>query len=100
MYPTGRQQTRFQGTAAKWQVISNRAGVLDGILIPAQKTGTVSFYDVDGTAGTSATNFLFDIPCTVGTIPTFIPTGQAGMALKTGLVAVNGGTSDMNIFWD
>lgn len=100
MYPTGRQMTRVQGTAAGTTVISNRAGVMDGILIPANKTGTVSFFDINVASGTADGNFLFDIPCTVGSIPKFFPTGQEGMALKKGLVAVNGGTSDMNVFWD
>lgn len=88
---------RFSGTAAGTSVVLDRSGEVRRIIFPANKTGTVSLYDVATAAGTAATNFITDIPNTVGSIPSSM---ECGFRVKHGLTVVGGGTTDMTFVLD
>lgn len=89
------QYYRFSGTAAGTSVLLDRGGGIQRIIFPANKTGTVSLYD--SASGTSATNFITDIPNTVGSIPSSL---ECGFRVKDGLTVVGGGTTDMTFVLD
>lgn len=88
---------RFSGTAAGTSVLLDRNGEVRRIIFPANKTGTVSLYDVASAAGAIAANYIMDIPNTVGTIPSSL---ECGFRVKNGLTVVGGGTTDMTFVLD
>lgn len=77
-------------------IITDRDGTLERVVVPAQKTGTASFYDTTTTAGTTAASHMFDLPNTVGTIPTSV---EVGARVQHGLVVVIGGTVDFTVIF-
>lgn len=91
--PTARW-THISATAAGTTTLLDRAGEIYTAVIPANKTGTVSFYDVAAPTGTAAGNLMYAVPCTVGSIPTAVPLNHR---VRYGCVAVYGGTVDMTV---
>lgn len=92
---SGSQWTRVSGTAAGTTVVANAPTVLQKILLPSQKTGTVTIYD--NASGTSATTLVAVIPNTNGTIPVSI---DLGIQMRRGIVAETGGTTDFVVIWN
>lgn len=90
----GYQWTRVSSTATATTCISASEGVLKSVHFPANKTGTVTFYD-DG-AG-AANNQIGAYPNTVGSIPTFIPFDAR---VKNGISYIAGGTCEFTVFWN
>lgn len=88
---------RFSGTAAGTSVLLDRGGAVRRVIFPANKTGTVSLYDVASATGTADTNYIMDLPNTVGTIPSSV---ECGFRVKKGLTVVGGGTTDMTFVLD
>jgi len=86
------QYTIVSGTAAGTTVVAERPSSLIRVFVPANRTGTVSFYDCATAAGTSATNAVTDIACTVGSIPTSI---EFGCSFLKGITCVTGGTTNI-----
>ena len=70
---------RVSGTAAGTTVILDHPGNLERIIFPANKTGTLSFYDIAVAGGSAATNFITAIANTTGTIPANM---ECGFGLK------------------
>jgi len=91
------QFTIVSGTAAGTTVVAARSANLFRVYIPANRTGTVSLYDCNTAAGTSATNAITDIACTVGSIPTSV---EFGFCTHKGLTCVTGGTTNIMVIWD
>lgn len=90
------QYYHLSGTQAGTVLISDHSGALGNVILPANKTGTVDFYDSDTLAGTSSSNLIFSVPQTSGTIASNM---MCGFRLRKGLVAVSGGTTDMTIVY-
>jgi len=86
------QYTIVSGTAAGTTVVAARPANLVRVYIPANRTGTVSFYDCATAAGTTAANAVTDIACTVGSIPTSI---EFGCSFLKGITCVTGGTTNI-----
>lgn len=91
----GHQYKRINATAAGTTDVLTRKGNLIRIVIPANKTGTLSLYDQN--AGTSAATLINDVPLTVGTIPTAV---EFGIRVQKGLRIVSGGTVDCVVVYD
>jgi hypothetical protein len=94
------QFTRISGTAAGTTVITNRYGYLDKVVLPATKTGTVTFYDCSTAAGTTAANQImgeFSNAVNAANLPYVLPFGGR---FEKGLVAVVGGTTDITVVWN
>ena len=91
------QYYRYAGTVAGTAVILSGGGGIKRILFPANKTGTVSLYDVAAADGTLAANYIMDFANTVGSIPTTV---ECGFRVKKGLTVVAGGTTDMTFVLD
>jgi hypothetical protein len=89
--------TRISGTAAGTTVVAATPVNLMRVYVPANRTGTASFYNATTGAGTAAGNFLFDLANTVGSIPTNI---EVGVRCNRGLTVVVGGTVDFNVIWE
>ena len=92
------QWTRVSGTAAGTTLVSARSGVLNSIVIPAAKEGTVTLYDSSTAAGTTSTNHIisFSNNLNAAKIPASLP---VDIRFKKGLVAVVGGTTDVTVTW-
>jgi len=86
------QYTVISGTAAGTTVVAARPANLVRVFIPANRTGTVSIYDCAAADGTSATNAITDIACTVGSIPVSI---ELGFSVYKGITCVTGGTTNL-----
>jgi hypothetical protein len=86
------QFTVVSGTAAGTTVVASSPTNLVRVFVPANNTGTVSFYDCSTAAGTSAAKAITDIACTVGSIPTSI---DFGISTHEGLTCVKGGTTNL-----
>lgn len=86
------QYTVISGTAAGTTVIASRPANLVRVFIPANKTGTVSFYDCATAAGTTEANEIMDLACTVGSIPVSI---EMGFSTLKGITCVTGGTTNL-----
>lgn len=94
MQPTsGYQWSYISATAAATATLFTGETRLIRIVVPANATGTVTFYD--SASGTNSSN-LGAYPCTTGTIPTSI---EFGAALRTGLTYTSGGTSGMLVIY-
>ena len=91
------QFTVVSGTAAGTTVIASRSANLVRVFVPANRTGTVSFYDCDTAAGTTATNAITDIACTVGSIPVSI---EFGISTCKGITCVTGGTTNLVVIYE
>ena len=91
------QYYRFSGTAAGTTVVISGNRGIKRIIFPANKTGTVSLYDVASASGTLAANYIMDFPNNVGSIPTSV---ECGFSVKKGLTVVAGGTTDMTFVLD
>lgn len=87
--------THITGTAAGTTNVKQTNGNLYRVIVPANKTGTASFYDQ--AAGSSAGAHMFDLPNTVGSIPTAI---EVGARLRYGLTVVVGGTVDFTVVYE
>ena len=85
------------GTAAGTAVLLDRPGSLFRVFVPANRTGTVEFYDCATAAGTSDANNLCSVACTVGTIPTSI---EMQCNLNKGLVYISGGTTRLTVVYE
>lgn len=97
MFPTsGYQHYRILGTAAGTTVIKAEPTVLHAVVIGETKTGTVTFYDSSTAAGTSATNHIFVLQNTAGSVPQSV---LCDAQCKSGLTVVVGGTTDMTVFY-
>lgn len=92
------QWTKISGTAAGTTVVSNRSGVLNNIVFPAAKTGTIALYDSATAAGTSLTNhiYTFDNNVNAGNVPASL---EVKTRFKNGLVAIVSGTTDVVAMW-
>lgn len=89
------QWKNVSGTAAGTTNLFARSGNLVRVIIPANTTGTVTFYD-SATAATTSQNIV-SIPCTVGTIPTSV---EIGCSVHSGLTYVLGGTTALTIIYE
>lgn len=97
MFPTsGYQYQRVSGTAAGTTVVKASPSILHAVVIGENKTGTVTFYDCAVSTGTAATNYLFTLQNTAGTVPQNV---ICDAQLKKGLTVVVGGTTDMTVFY-
>ena len=95
MQPVSASQWKaISGTAAGTATLFTRSGNLVRVIIPANLTGTVTFYD--SASGTNS-NDIVSLPCTVGTIPTSI---EIGCAVKDGLTYTLGGTTELTVIFD
>ena len=92
---SGVQWTKLSGTAAGTTILTTTPSVIQTITIPANNTGTVTFYD--SVSGTASTTEVFSLACTTGTIPTTL---RPGLQTKKGIVAVLGGTTNMTVGWE
>lgn len=92
---SGFNHKHITGTAAGTTQVFTGPTNLVRLVIPANKTGTVSLYD-NGTSGTTSAGFINDFPNTVGSIPTNI---ELGIAVQHGIIAVYGGTVDFNVVY-
>lgn len=91
------QWQRISGTAAgTTTLISGREGFFHRVIIPTQKEGTVTFYDVNG-ATTSASEIAAISEFGAGTIPQHV---DMGFRVRNGLVAVSGGTTDLVVVYE
>jgi hypothetical protein len=88
------QWTRISGTSVGTTTVSTRDGVLSNIVIGADKEGTVTFYD--SASGTSDATEMLVLNNNAGSIPTNI---SVNARLKSGLIAVTGGTTDLTVTW-
>jgi len=96
MQPVSASQFKaISGTAAGTANLFARSGNLIRVIIPANLTGTVTFYD-SGTA-TDVADPIVSLPCTVGTIPTSI---EIGCAVSHGLTYAVGGTTGLTVIFD
>jgi len=86
------QYTIVSGTAAGTTVVAARPANLVRVFVPANRTGTVTVYDCATAAGTSATNEVTAIACTVGSIPTSV---EFGCSFLKGITCVVGGTTNV-----
>jgi len=84
--------TVVSGTAAGTTVVSASPCSLVRVFVPANRTGTVSFYDCATADGTTASGVITDITCTVGSIPTSI---ELGISTHEGITCVTGGTTNL-----
>lgn len=91
------QFTIVSGTAAGTTVVHSRPANLVRVFVPANRTGTVSFYDCATAAGTTAANAITDIACTVGSIPVSI---ELGFSTHEGITCVTGGTTNLLVITD
>lgn len=91
------QYSVISGTAAGTTVIAARSANLVRVFVPASNTGTVSLYDCATAGGTTATNAITSIACTVGTIPVSI---EFGLTTFKGLTCVTGGTTNLVVIYD
>lgn len=89
------QYKSISGTAAGTVNLFARSGNLVRVIIPANLTGTVTFYD-SSTAATTSQDIV-SLPCTVGTIPTSV---EIGCAVKDGLTYVLGGTTGLTVIYE
>lgn len=88
----GSNWTNVSGTAAGTTTIATGNPVLDAVVIPASKTGTVTIYDsASGTASKS-----IEIVNDTVDFPTVIP---LGIQMRYGIVAAVGGTASMTLVW-
>lgn len=94
MQVSGGQWTRISGTAAGTAVVHERECVLERIIIPATKTGTVTFYDSDSLAGTALTN---EIAVVVNDTVDFPHSIECQIQCKNGLTYLKGGTTDLTV---
>jgi len=89
------QWQRISGTASGTTNVTVNPSALYRVYVPANRTGTASFYD--HSAGTAGTSFMFDLANTTGTIPTSI---EIGVRLRNGLTVVTGGTTDFLVAYE
>ena len=90
------QYKHISGTGAGTTVLKDSAGQIDRIVIPLNKTGTALFYDTPLASGTTASNLIYAISNTVGTIPTSITLEHR---VKDGCVIIVGGTTDFTVIY-
>ena len=92
--------TKCSGTAAGTTVIMERPGYLDKIIFPASATGTITLYDCDTAAGTSAANAVIVLDQNkVGTATGMPYVFPVGARMVSGLTAVVGGTTSYTVIW-
>ena len=90
---SGLQWTMISGTAAGTVTITARNAILAGVYIPANATGTVTFYD--SPTGTATKQIAF--ANTVGSIPTSI---DVSLNFSNGMTYISGGTTNMVAIWN
>lgn len=89
----GYQWFNISGTAAGTAVITNKQATLAAVYIPANNTGTVTFYD--SATGTAAKSIAF--ANTVGSIPTNI---WLNINFSNGIAYTVGGTTSVVAIWN
>jgi hypothetical protein len=89
---SGGEYINIAGTAAGTANIKARSCVLDRIIIPSTKTGTVTFYD--NAAGTTAASAIFEIVNDTVDFPTVL---ECNLQCKNGLSYARGGTVGMTV---
>jgi hypothetical protein len=88
------QSVRVMGTAAGTTVVRDRSANLIRVILPANQTGTATFYDTNVADGTAATNHIVAVAQTSGSIPSSF---EVGVTTRNGLTYVVGGTVDFTI---
>ena len=89
---SGGEFVNIAGTAAGTVTIKDRSCVLDRIILPSTKTGTVTFYD--NATGTTAASQIFEIVNDTVDFPTAV---KCNLQCKNGLTYFSGGTVGMTV---
>ena len=95
---SGFNWTNIIATAAGTVQVTDHDTRLRAVYIPASATGTVTIYDTTSTLGTASAGTARALTFVNDTVdfPTYIP---LDLQMKTGIVAVTGGTTNLTVIW-
>lgn len=96
LHPSQASYYPVSGTAAGTTVITPNPGSFERIIVGDNKTGTATFYDSATAAGTASTNLIIAVNNNSGSIPMSV---EVGCRVKSGLVAVLGGTTALTVIY-
>jgi hypothetical protein len=91
------QYKHIVGTAAGTTVVLDRNGTFERVVFNQNQTGTVTFYDTPLAAGSTSANLISVMNNNVGSLPMSV---NVGARVRTGLVAVVGGTTDFTVIYN